>query len=88
MYGLYTTQQCYFNPIITSISPADGTAIAYGTFIDLKASFYVRYNEPASTYTYGWTVTRQPDGLDITDDVIKTYANTNILKVHLDNNII
>jgi hypothetical protein len=49
-------------------------------------------NESSSTYSYGWIVKRlstdtTPEA-DISVDVIKTYYNTSILRVHLDNNIL
>jgi hypothetical protein len=54
----------------------------------LTASYKVLNNEPASQYTFGWTIIRENGNIDVTNDVIKTYYQTSILKVHLDNKII
>jgi hypothetical protein len=54
MYGNYKTQQCYFNPVVKSVTPSDGSIFSYGDFIDLTASYYVRNAEKNTTYYYGW----------------------------------
>jgi hypothetical protein len=45
-------------------------------------------NEPRDTYWYGWIITKLASSMDIAKDATKPYANTDILRVHLDNNII
>jgi hypothetical protein len=44
--------------------------------------------EPSTTYNYTWKVIREIGNIDITGDVIKTYYNTSLLKVHLDPNVL
>lgn len=74
--------------MVKSIYPEDGSTIQYGTFIDLFAEYAVLNEEPRSTYSYGWIITKLSDSVDIAKDATKTYAGTDILRVHLDNNII
>lgn len=88
MYGVYKTQQCLFSPIVTSITPASESNIAFGTYIDLLATYKLQNSENETTFTFGWTVIRLSDGLDISDDAIKTYASSDLTKVHVDNNIV
>lgn len=45
-------------------------------------------NEDKSTYTYNWKIVRKAGLVDITNDVVKTYYNTDITKVHMDNNVL
>jgi hypothetical protein len=45
-------------------------------------------NEPRETYSYGWIISKLASSMDIAKDATKPYANTDILRVHLDNNII
>ncbi|CDW84379.1 neurohypophysial n-terminal domain containing protein [Stylonychia lemnae] len=88
MYGNYEKQQCYFYPIIKYVNPVDGSAFQYGSFIELTSDFLMLNKEPNNTYYYGWRVIRETGSLDITNDAIKTYYQTNLTKVHIDNNII
>lgn len=46
------------------------------------------YSEPIGTYSIGWIVVRQQGSVDISNDVIKKYYNTNMTKVHMDNNVL
>ena len=88
LYGNYLTQSCSANPTIDSLYPQDNLVIPYGTFIDLTASFSVLNNEPRSTYTYNWIITKLSSPINVAGDAAKRYANTDLLRVHLDNNII
>jgi hypothetical protein len=58
MYGNYKKQQCFFLPVVTSLTPNDGSIFAYGTFIDLTAAFIVKNSEKNTTYVTGWKVIR------------------------------
>ena len=60
----------------------------YGTFLDLSATFTVKNGEPDGTYWYNWIITKLGDSKDLSGDAAKPYANTDITRVHLDNNII
>ena len=62
--------------------------VPYGSFIDLIANFDVLNDEPRSTYSYGWIIKKLNSDIDIAQDAAKPYANTDVLRVHLDNNII
>lgn len=73
---------------MTSLYPEDGLTFAYGTFIDLFATFETLNNEALSTYTYGWIITKLNDNVDLARDAAKPYFDTDITRVHLDNNII
>lgn len=88
LYGNYLTQSCSANPIVHSIYPEDGLVIAYGTFIDLYATFSVLNEEPRETYWYNWIISKLNSNVDIAKDATKSYAGEDILRVHLDNNII
>ena len=43
--------------MVTSLYPEDGSIIAYGTLIDLYATYQVMNNEPSNTFWYGWIIT-------------------------------
>eukprot|EP00347_Sterkiella_histriomuscorum_P014233 403361664 len=88
MYGNIEKQSCLFNPIIDYISPKNGAVFLAGTFIDLHSNFTMLNNEINTTYEYGWKIVRQDGNVDITNDAFKTYYQTDIRKVHLDNNIV
>ena len=70
------------------MSPANNSIIAYDTHIDLTANYKMIYNEKSTTFTLGWKVIREKGKIDITEDVIKSYYNTSLLKVHLDRNVL
>lgn len=88
LYGNYLTQACSANPIVDTIYPDDNSVIEYGTFIDLYATFRVLNDEPLSTYSYGWIISKISDSMDIASDATKTYYEEDVTRVHLDNNII
>ncbi|CDW71957.1 neurohypophysial n-terminal domain containing protein [Stylonychia lemnae] len=88
MYGNVKSQQCYFNPRIDYIIPASESIILFGSFIDVKGNFTMLNKEDKESYTYGWKVIRLSDNLDITVDAVKPYYETDIRKMHMDNNII
>lgn len=71
-----------------SLYPEDGLIISYGTYIDLFATFDVLNDEPSETYWYGWSIHKLNSEVDIAKDATKRYANQDILRVHIDNNII
>ena len=62
--------------------------IPYGTFVDLFATYEVLNGEPRSTYWYNWIISQLNSDLNIASDAAKPYSNTDILRVHLDNNIL
>ena len=44
------------------------------------------YNsEPRNTYSYGWKIIRLDGSIDISEDVVKPYFETDILRVHFEN---
>ena len=45
-------------------------------------------NEPRNTFWYGWIITQLDTTVDLAGDAAKPYANTDITRVHIDNNII
>jgi len=45
-------------------------------------------NESSSTYIYGWKVVGLEDEIIISGDAVKPYYQTDIRRMHLDNNII
>eukprot|EP00347_Sterkiella_histriomuscorum_P015521 403356717 len=88
MYGDYQKQNCYFNPLISYITPLNGTVYSYGTFIDLESQFSVLNNEPNDTYIYGWIIMDMRNQIDVSQDIVKTFYQKDQTKVHLDQNII
>jgi hypothetical protein len=72
------------NPVITETSPADSSFFLYGDVIDLTATYQVLNGEDQDALTYGWDVVRVTGNIDISDDIVKTYFNTSMLRVHLD----
>ena len=73
---------------MTSLLPDDGTIFAYGSFIDLYATFEVLNAENRATYSYGWIISKLNTNVDLAKDAAKPYFNTDITRVHLDNNIL
>ena len=73
---------------MTSLYPDDGTMFAYGTFIDLYATFEVLNQEPSNSYSYGWIISKLNSNVNLAGDAAKPYYGTDITRVHLDNNII
>ncbi|CDW88093.1 neurohypophysial n-terminal domain containing protein [Stylonychia lemnae] len=88
MYGNIKTQLCYFNPRVDYIIPTNESIIYSGSFIDVKGNFTMLNKEANGSYQYGWKVIRLSDNLDITADAVKPYFETDIRKMHLDNNIV
>jgi len=88
LYGNIITQACGANPVVTSLTPLDGTVFSYGTYIDLEATFKVLNNEERSTYWYGWIISKLGSKMNLASDAAKTYANTDVTRVKLDMNII
>ncbi len=68
--------------------PEDGTIFTYGSFIDLFATFEVLNLELRETYSYGWIITKLNSNVNLAKDAAKPYFNTDITRVHLDNNIL
>ena len=68
--------------------PLDGTVYQYGSFIDLYATFEVLNGENKTTYTYGWIISQLSTDIDLAKDAAKPYFDTDITRVHLDNNIL
>ncbi|CDW88931.1 neurohypophysial n-terminal domain containing protein [Stylonychia lemnae] len=88
MYGNYQTQLCYQSPRVDWITPLADSQFLHGEFIEVRGNFTILNNEPRSTYTYGWNVTRVDGDIDISADAVKPYYDTDIRKMHLDNNIL
>jgi len=44
--------------------------------------------EDNSTYWYGWIISKLGSKMNLASDAAKTYANTDVTRVHLDNNIL
>jgi hypothetical protein len=84
MYGNYQAVSCFLNPIITETTPADSSLFLHGEIIDLTSKFKVLNNELPSHYSFGWVVVRLTGNIDVTNDIVKTYYNTSMQKVHLD----
>ncbi len=59
-----------------------------GTFIDMSGEYKLLNGESKLDVKYGWEVIREVGNMDISGDVIKTYYNTPLFKVHLDKNIL
>eukprot|EP00347_Sterkiella_histriomuscorum_P005798 403355229 len=88
MYGDFQKQNCYFNPLISSISPPNGTVYSYGTFIDLESQYSILNNEENGTYSLGWLVIDLRRNIDVSGDIVKPYYQNDLSKVHLDKNVI
>eukprot|EP00347_Sterkiella_histriomuscorum_P002038 403369714 len=88
MYGDYQKQQCYFNPLISQITPANGTVFNYGTFIVLESTFSMMNNENNETYIFGWYINDMRYNIDVSQDAVKLYYQQDQTRVHLDKNII
>lgn len=88
LYGNYLTQSCSANPLVTSLYPEDGLIFEYGSYIDLVATYQVLNDEPRNTYSYDWIISKLSTDINIAKDATKRYAGEDILRVHLDNNII
>ena len=41
-----------------------------------------------TNYTYGWNIVRESGLVDISDDVVKPFYNTDITRAHLDRNVL
>jgi len=57
-------------------------------FIEVKGNFTLLNNESSSAYTYGWKIVGFEDEIEISVDAVKPYYQTDIRRMHLDNNII
>ena len=68
--------------------PLDGVVYSYGSFIDLFATFEVLNGENKTTYTYGWIISKLSSDVDLAKDAAKPYFDTDVTRVHLDNNIL
>ncbi|CDW75719.1 neurohypophysial n-terminal domain containing protein [Stylonychia lemnae] len=88
MYGNHEKQKCFQNPRINYITPETDSLFSIEDFIDIKSSYTMLNSEPNNTFNIGWIITRQKGSLDITYDVIKTYYQTDLTRVHLDSNVL
>jgi hypothetical protein len=88
MYGNYARKLCFTKPSVDYVIPDNGLIINYGDFIDASADYTVYNSEPRNTYSYGWKIIRLDGNIDISEDVVKTYYETDVLRVHFDNNIL
>ena len=57
-------------------------------FIEVLADFSLSNGEDAADFTYGWTMFRSSDSLDITIDGLRHFYETDIRKMHVDNNVL
>ena len=79
---------CYNNPSVDWITPETDSIFLFGDFIEVLGNFTTYNNESSDTYTYGWKIIRYNGLVDISIDAVKPYYQTDIRKMHLDNNVI